>query len=333
MKYGLVFGKFMPLHRGHIHLIDTAASKVDHLTVVICSTSLEPIDGKLRLQWLKKVYGDVPFIKIIHSIEDHIPLYPHGWNEWLEHISLITGKSKYDMVFSSEGNYSKAADFFDAEEVIVDLDRNRFPISGTMIRENPYKYWEYIPGVVKPHYNKKVLVYGSESTGKTTLTKKLARYFDTSYCLEYAREYMEEYDLSNHDLDHIHFLEIGLGQNKEIIKHSHSPKTNKVFFADTDVYTTYVYGLKYLPDQQMDKIKLLLLDEARKIKWDLVLFTDIDLPWVDDGLRDLGSESLRTEMHNLFKQILIQEGISYIDISGTYEERFNIAIKAVENLF
>jgi HTH-type transcriptional regulator, transcriptional repressor of NAD biosynthesis genes len=69
--------------------------------------------------------------------------------------------------------------------------RELVSISGTKIRENPYQHWDYLPEVVRPCFVKKVCIFGPESTGKSTLTKKLAEHFHTSYVHEYARPFLD----------------------------------------------------------------------------------------------------------------------------------------------
>jgi len=63
MKRGLVIGKFMPLHKGHIALIEFAAALCDELIVSMSYTDNDPIDPQLRLEWIKEQFKSRPDIK------------------------------------------------------------------------------------------------------------------------------------------------------------------------------------------------------------------------------------------------------------------------------
>src|ERR1700741_1635528 len=63
---GLILGKFMPIHTGHIALIDFALKNCTALKVLVCTTHKEEINGALRYNWVKEIYKDTPGISIIH---------------------------------------------------------------------------------------------------------------------------------------------------------------------------------------------------------------------------------------------------------------------------
>ncbi|MFN8514048.1 MAG: adenylyltransferase/cytidyltransferase family protein [Chloroflexia bacterium] len=55
-RTGVVIGKFYPPHRGHRYLIDTAAARVDHLTVIVCGKPEQLLSGELRAAWLREIH-------------------------------------------------------------------------------------------------------------------------------------------------------------------------------------------------------------------------------------------------------------------------------------
>src|SRR6478736_1205348 len=69
MKRGLVIGKFMPIHQGHIALIKFAAAHCDELIVSMSYTNSDPIDGNVRFLWIKEIFKDQPQI-LVHKIKD-----------------------------------------------------------------------------------------------------------------------------------------------------------------------------------------------------------------------------------------------------------------------
>ena len=117
-------------------------------------------------------------------------------------------------------------------------------ISGAQIRENPFRYWDYIPTEVKPFFVRTVAILGGESSGKSTLVNKLANIFNTTSAWEYGRDYVfshlggDEMALQYSDYD-----KIALGHAQYIdfaVKYA-----NKVAFIDTDFVTTQAFCKKY----------------------------------------------------------------------------------------
>ena len=82
MTHGMVLGKFMPPHRGHIYLCEFARSWSDTLTIVVGSLPDEPIAGALRFEWMRELF---PSCRVVH-LTDSNPQYPHDhpdfWAIW-----------------------------------------------------------------------------------------------------------------------------------------------------------------------------------------------------------------------------------------------------------
>jgi NadR type nicotinamide-nucleotide adenylyltransferase len=151
MTTGFLLGKFLPLHRGHMHLIETARAQVDRLTVLVCSIQSEPIPGALRYEWVRTLYPDVD----VRHCSDENPQYPEEhpdfWDIWVASIRKFLPAGP-DLVFSSELYGDELARRLGARHVLVDLERRRFPVSGTAVREQPGKYWDLIPEPVRAFY-------------------------------------------------------------------------------------------------------------------------------------------------------------------------------------
>lgn len=317
----LVLGKFLPLHKGHVHLLETARKNSDHLTIVVCSLSSEPIDGKLRLNWVKQAF---PKARVVHLDDDTMPQepkdHPDFWNIWKNKL-IGFHPEPLDLVFTSEEYGYKLAEVLGAKHHLVDIDRVTFPVSGTKVRNNPIKHWELIPEHVRSFFVKRVLITGSESCGKSTLADNLAKHFNTVRAQEFARDYLTSMNFDMNDMD-----KIAIGQyelQEEVIK-----KANKVYFSDTSAIETYVYAIKYFGKSSETIDKYLSLQKGR---YDLVLLLTPEVKWVDDGLRNLNE--VRWEMHKKYVEILLKLEIPYHVISGTdYEERTKKAISLVNPL-
>lgn len=150
-KHGFVLGKFMPPHRGHQFLIDSAKKECDELTVLICSQPDDPIPGQLRLEWLRDMY---PKLSIVHH-PDPLPRdqsLPNFWELWRNSIRKYCPEP-FDVVFSSESYGERLASELDAEHISVDESRLQVPVSATDIRTDPKRFWNFIPDNVKPYYD------------------------------------------------------------------------------------------------------------------------------------------------------------------------------------
>ena len=98
---GLIIGKFMPLHRGHVHLIESARSRARRLTILVCTQEGEPIPGELRYRWMRELF---PADDVFH-LTDRNPAEPHEhpdfWNIWKTSIRRVIPRAP-DIVFTSE---------------------------------------------------------------------------------------------------------------------------------------------------------------------------------------------------------------------------------------
>ena len=172
---------------------------------------------------------------------------------------------------------------------------------------------------------KKVVLYGPESTGKTTLSIELSKHFNTKWVPEYAREYLQTiWDNEKRICEPTDILPIAIGQMKlenELVK-----KTKSLLICDTNLFETMVYS-KYYYEGNCDP---LLEKYALKNDYDLYLLTDIDVPWEKDDLRDKPNE--REESFEIFKNELIQNNLPFRIISGTRTERLKKAVNYINKI-
>lgn len=149
----------MPPHRGHGYLIDYARARVDELTIIVFTKSYEPIPGELRYEWMKHLY---PHLQVLHIADDQPTDFgnPQLWEMRMAAMRAVYPHQP-DYVFSSEPYGEELARRFGAQAVIVDAARGQVPISATMIREQPLRYWEYIPECVRAYYLKRVAIDGA----------------------------------------------------------------------------------------------------------------------------------------------------------------------------
>lgn len=339
MKNGVCLGKFMPLHLGHEHLINTGIANCDHLTIAVCTLSKEPIDGELRFQWMKNRYSQEILdgrVTVVHLKEDWMPQDPSEcfsrevfYGTWAGTLKALAGH-KIDVIFSSEDYGYPVAQYLECEHFLVDKARQIVPVSGTAIRNNPYENWQYMNKDVRKYFAKKILIIGPESTGKSTLTRNLANYYNRLGLIakdvqEWAREWIDEN--LNGDMDKLEFDHITMfGKTQvKIVEDLYEAGDSQLIFSDTDAIVSGIFQ-----DIYYEEIDAGLFECAQNEKWDLVLFTNVDVPWVDDGQRNLGNK--RVEVLGKFVKILKMFDIEYTTVRGNWDERFEIATNAVDKV-
>lgn len=163
-----------------------------------------------------------------------------------------------------------------------------------------------------------ICFYGPESTGKSTMAKKLAAHFKTEWVPEVAREMLKSNDFSLEDI-----RKIGFAQNQRIKQKL--PVANRILICDTDIITTRIYSEYYLGSapQELDTLE-------KEFTFDRYFLFDIDVPWVADGMRDLSEK--RLEMLTNFRDALNTRNIPYILVTGNYEEREKFLIREIEKM-
>lgn len=319
MIRGLVIGKFMPVHKGHVALIEYACSQCDELIVSMSFTPLDPIPGDVRFSWLKQSLTHLPKVKVFSIVDDFdnesLPLQERT-KEWADFI--VRTYPPIDVVISSESYGEPFAQQLRARHLSFDPDRRKVPVSASLIRERPITYRDFIAEPARPFFVKKICVYGPESTGKSTLTLRLADRFQTTSVPEVAREMLTTNDFTVDDI-----IAIGRAHDERITRQS--ILANRLLFCDTDVITTQIYSRHYLgviPEE--------LYEIERKTRYSLYFLLDIDVPWVPDGLRDLGHR--RVEMMQTFRDELIKRNIPFISVRGDFEAREKIMVAEVDKL-
>ena len=313
MKRGLVFGKFLPLHRGHQLMIETALSQVDDLTILVYDSTRpgdERMPIELRLAWLRELY---PNVENILALEDPLathldtddPAYAEVYAEG------VTFLGSFDKLFSSERGYERFAELIGAEHVLVDEARTLVPTSGTVIRSDPYAYRGWLDPVVYSSLIERVVFVGTESTGKSTLARRMADELDTLWTHEFGRELWEAQGLQGSFAD---FLKIARRQRQREdagVRHS-----RRFLFCDTNAWTTLQWCLRAYgtADARLHE----LVD--RTVSDYVWILCDNDFDWVRDGTREMeGPASGEFQQQHI--RDLERRAISFTVVSGPLDER------------
>lgn len=322
MTRGLVIGKFYPPHKGHRHLIATAAAQADHVDVLVCWREEQAIPGETRAAWIRRIHAQQPNIRVIAVWDFGDDTNSEAWANRTEEVLGYVP----DVVFTSESYGASFAEFLGARHVSVDPERLLVPVSGTAVRADPFSNWHFLDPPVRAHYAVRVAVVGAESTGTTTLAGALADHYRTVWVPEYGREYceqlqsrgipLERYSWKTEDFVHI-------AQEQQEREDEYAGNCNRLLICDTDALATSIWHERYVGSVSQEVRAL-----ADSRRYDLYILTDCDIPFVQDGLRD--GEHLRDWMTERFRHELTLAGTPWICVAGNREDRIIKATTAVD---
>jgi HTH-type transcriptional repressor of NAD biosynthesis genes len=320
MKFGLgvVIGKFLPPHRGHKLLVDTASAECDQTVAIVCAKPTDPIPGEFRQQWMQAIHPNVQVMLIDDRYDENDP------RVWAENTVRWLGRGP-DAVFTSEDYGEDYAALMGAKHVSVDRQRIRVPASGTAVRKDPYANWDFIEPPVQGWFAKRICVVGAESTGTTTLAQALASYFDTTWVMEYGREYSVKKQAVNDNVwQSAEFTHIAAEQARR--EDAAACEANRLLICDTNAFATTLWHRRYVGHSSSEVEAI-----AGKGRCDLYLLTGDEIPFVQDGLRD--GEHIRHEMHRWFEEALAAQSVPWHLLRGTPDQRLHQAADLIEALF
>lgn len=323
MVKGFVFGKFLPFHKGHEAMINFALTKCDFLTVLICCSDKEKIPAKTRQKWIETTFETSKNIKVktfIYS-EKELPNTSVSSQEvskvWSEKFKVIF--PDYDLVITSEEYGDFVASFMKIKHIPFDISKQLFPVSATAVRNDIFTNWQFLPDSVKPDFAIKVVILGTESTGKTTLTKRLADYFNCSLVKEAGRDLIA--NSNSFDFGDLHL--VALEHAKQIDKAvlGQSP----LIIIDTNIHITKSYA-----NFIFNKALIVKAEISDSNKADLYLYLNNDVKFTQDGTRL--NETDRNLLDKSHRKVLEQNKINIVEITGNWEERFQKATSVIKEL-
>lgn len=315
---GVAVGKFNPPHLGHLHLIEQGASQVATLFVMLCDRPDQSISVERRRGWLEDA---VPENVVILVTPDDLPAANEPWAQRALEILPL----RPDVAFTSEDWGSGWADLMDARHVMVDHNRETFPISGTDLRTDLRQYFSWLVPAARAELARRVVLVGAESTGKSTLAEALAKELGTVWVPEHGRWYWEgRRHLVDQSWTTDEFYRIAAAQ-RQLEEDLARSARGGVVIADTDALVTAVWHERYLgaANPELDAI-------AAKNAPDLYLVCAPDFDWVQDGTRE--SKAHRQAMHDSVLDRAEVSGADVAVLSGPHDSRLNSALDRIETL-
>ncbi|MBR4459648.1 MAG: multifunctional transcriptional regulator/nicotinamide-nucleotide adenylyltransferase/ribosylnicotinamide kinase NadR [Clostridia bacterium] len=337
---GVYFGRFLPPHRGHLYQIIQASTRCEKLIVVISDNrtqteelcradELPVITYQLRKQWLAQQVQDMSHIEVRVLDETDLPVYPDGWPQWAARMREVVPE-EISAFFVGDRDYDETLRLYFPGSAIelFDPTRTRYPISATEIRRDILNNWHYILGPARPFFSKKVLIAGTESCGKTTLTKCLAKLYNTSWSEEVGRYYAEHYlggdETIYTDADFARMAYLQAEQDFQAMR-----TANKVCFFDTDAVVTDYYSELYMGHR--NHLVEAFIDAE---KYDVLLYLSPDVKWVADGQRLNGDQARREKLNSRLLDMYAEFGFAdrIRIVSGDYTQRLDTAVRIVDDM-
>ena len=368
-KVGVVFGSFAPLHQGHLDLIYRAKKENDGgAIVIVCGFDGDKGEPMMphskRYRYVREFFADDDLVAVyaINDTEIGAGMYPTGWKIWLEEFGRIwaravtTGWTSENLngielaVYKEPqrtwyvGDHEYFLDLTERGEKAILVDRVADnPICATMIRQNPIKHWDKITFPFRRIFSHNILICGTASEGKSTLTTDLGKYFNMPYSYEWARDYMRDSCVSDWELDgadYMAFLEGQYNLNKSLIN---SPANHGVFFADSDSMVTRMYAEYYAKDsscaltqEEFERVAVMADELTRKSRWDKIFLLAPHGVFVDDHERYMAHSGMkeRQELFDILCENIKRSGNwdKVVVLKGTYYENFMTIVNYVREV-
>ena len=315
MGNGVILGRFMPPHEGHVALVRTASYLVDRLTIVLACAENDPIPAGLRREWMESLFPNARVV--LHCTPEKLATESPEWAQIIRQLH----PEPIDRIIGSEDYLVPLAKALNAQHFVLDPMWMAFPANSRDIRKDPYAHWFSLPSYVRPWFQKRLTLVGPESTGKSYLADLLAQKFGGPYVPEYGRPYEKYRTPGDYRPEELHYIVDGHVAHRKTL----SMKAGPVLFEDTDPLLTAVWA-EMLLGRSLPEL------EARIDLPEHYLLLDANTPWAEDPLRYYAKQEMREQFFAKIKTKLDAFGASYTLIQGSFAEREAQAFAVVEDM-
>lgn len=328
LRTGLVLGKLLPPHLGHLYLVGCALRQVERLYVVVEHVEDETIASDLRVRWMRELVPEATVLHLDRVMPQEPSAHPAFWELWRTTLKALVPEP-IEAVFASESYGHRLAAELDARFLPVDPARQVMSVSGTVARADPSAHARYLPDPVRAFYGlplreprptpRRVALVGPESTGKSTLARALAARFDATVVPEHAETMIAAGVCDPKALVERDFEDFARGRraSEETLAHF----GGELLFCDSDALTTQLYA-----ERLLGSCPSWIAEEAAASAYDLTLLFSPDVPW-EDGLHRVDRGG-RDAFFARMKAALHVSGRPTVVLSGDWRAREDAAVEA-----
>ena len=358
MKIGICFGGYCPMHRGHLDAIMRAKKENDRVYVIVCGYDNEERAGNInmtlkeRTAIVRKIFRNDEIIKVLTINDTELgideSMSKENWIVWQNKVAeLLYSTLKYDdkiMWYVAEPYYKEMLETYNILKADVTLIEKVVPVSGTLIRENPLKYWKYIVREYRNNLCKNILITGTASEGKTTLVRDISTYFGIDHSEEFGRDDLLAKCKTDTDLTADDFVDFLIGQSVDVCSRVRN-NDQGVFISDTDNLVTLMYAQAYVEDPNVpitkeeyeSKVLPTAKSLAGRVKWDKIFLLPPKNKFVDDGSRYMKQSTIDERIANfnklveLLKQFGLWDKVEILD--GDFKSNFEKVKDYINKLY
>jgi NadR type nicotinamide-nucleotide adenylyltransferase len=335
-----------------------AKKENDRVYVIVCGYDNEERAGNInmtlkeRTAIVRKIFRNDEIIKVLTINDTELgideSMSKENWIVWQNKVAeLLYSTLKYDdkiMWYVAEPYYKEMLETYNILKADVTLIEKIVPVSGTLIRENPLKYWKYIVREYRNNLCKNILITGTASEGKTTLVRDISTYFGIDHSEEFGRDDLLAKCKTDTDLTADDFVDFLIGQSVDVCSRVRN-NDQGVFISDTDNLVTLMYAQAYVEDPNVpitkEEYETKVLPAAKslagRVKWDKIFLLPPKNKFVNDGSRYMKQSTIDERIANfnklveLLKQFGLWDKVEILD--GDFKSNFEKVKKYINKLY
>ncbi len=273
----------MPPTNGHLNLVRFAnrLADGDDTIVIVTTQDGEPFVAE-RVEAVRRAVRDLPHVTVqqFHKTVPQDPASP-GFRDMWRDLMHEFGFRAGDNFVASEPYGKWVAEQCGGNFWPYDLTRSITPTKATKARNDPAKNFDMVIPEFQKYLRTTVTIFGAESTGKTTLSRDIAKAMNTTWFCEYARPWLEQV---RNEITRVSMTAIWKGQ-RALQQHADDLANIPILIQDTDLYSTVGYWEfpQWIPT--IGECPEGLLEDAERLRSDLYIVTRSDIPFEQDPLR------------------------------------------------
>jgi len=325
MTRGLVLGKFAPLHKGHHRLIERSLATCDETVVLVYDAAeVTRVPLVTRAGWVRNLYPAAVVIEGVHapSATGRDPAIMKLQEDYIRDVVPLP----VTHFFSSEWYGAHVSLALGAVDMRVDEARHAVPVSGTLLRADPFAHRHHVAPVVYRDLVRWIVLLGAESTGKSTMAAALATEFRTTWVPELGRDYWAVHHAPDGTLQPAQLLELAhmhRASEENAVLHA-----DRLLFVDTDARITRQYARWYHNGNVLPQLNEVA--DAASARYHLAVLCADDFSYVEDGSR--AGVLRRADAQRELRDELDAGEQPWLEVHGSVPERIEQVRAAIEQL-